>query len=182
MPPEIEHTLIWTVLPVLPPLSHLSEKLQARLNQDGLWGFTGLLPSSIASHKEPPSPSLLPACLPALSDWGVTEDKLVRSEKGTQEEERIIEEMGKEVHEFIVNRKWKEREWETAWFVNPPVSSTLNARSLSRYFDSLYGVLPRSRLQRLQSVPGLAHIHVFARYKGRTEIELWDAEVGVKIY
>lgn len=30
--------------------------------------------------------------------------------------------MGKEVREFIVNGNWKEREWETAWFVNPPVS------------------------------------------------------------
>lgn len=151
VPAYVEHTLIWTVLPIFPPLSHLSNKLQARLNQDGLWGFTGVLPSDIASHKEPPSPSLLPTCLPALSEWGVTEDKLIRSEKGTEEEERVVKEMGNEVREFIVNGNWKEREWETAWFVNPP---------------------------RLQSVPGLAHIHVFARYKDQGEIEQWDAEVG----
>lgn len=95
--------------------------MQARLNQDGLWGFTGILSSEIAAHKEPPSPSLLPTCLPALSEWGVTEDKLIRSEKGTEEEEKIVKEMGKEVQEFITKRRWNEREWETAWFVNPPV-------------------------------------------------------------
>ncbi|KAG8751743.1 hypothetical protein FRC14_007635 [Serendipita sp. 396] len=40
--------------------------------------------------------------------------------------------------EIFVKREWSEDEWECAWFVNPP---------------------------RLQSVPGLAHIHVFARKK-----------------
>ncbi|KZT42676.1 hypothetical protein SISSUDRAFT_1058447 [Sistotremastrum suecicum HHB10207 ss-3] len=41
------------------------------------------------------------------------------------------------IHQFVV-KHWPELEWETAWFWNPP---------------------------RLQSVPGLAHIHVFARPK-----------------
>jgi len=69
-------------------------------------------------------------------------DKLIRSQKATEEEEEMVRRCGKEVHAFV-QRRWPEREWETAWFVNPP---------------------------RLQSVPGLAHIHVFARHKDLEEI------------
>ncbi|CAL1712455.1 unnamed protein product [Somion occarium] len=129
VPPEVEHTLIWTRIPIIPP--DLPPSIAPRIAQDGLWGFTG-------SDSPPPSPSLLPSYLPALSEWGVTMDKLVRSPKGTDEEEALVKKDGDEIAKFI-KRRWSEDEWETAWFVNPP---------------------------RLQSVPGLAHIHVFARYKG----------------
>jgi hypothetical protein len=113
VPSDIEHTLIWTVVNILPP--NIPEAIRSRLHQDGLWGFTGYSQSS-----PPPSPSLLPSYLPALSDWGITEDRLIRSPKGTEEEERAVLEMGNEIQTFI-KRRWNEREWETAWFVNPPV-------------------------------------------------------------
>ncbi|KAM5539443.1 hypothetical protein V8D89_006895 [Ganoderma adspersum] len=137
VPPEIEHTLVWSRVPFIPPdlPSPLESKLSARLLQDGLWGFTGV-------DSPPPSPSLLPETLPALADWGVTMDKLITSPRGTDEEERQVKEYGKEIETFIT-RRWIEREWETAWFLNPP---------------------------RLQSVPGLAHAHVFARRKSPEEI------------
>ncbi|RDX53527.1 hypothetical protein OH76DRAFT_1227906 [Lentinus brumalis] len=137
VPPEVEHSLIWTRLPIFPPsLPPPSESpLSARLHQDGLWGFTGL-------DSPPPSPSLLPECLPSLADWGITMDKLVRSQRGTDEEERQVREHGREIETFI-KRRWIESGWETAWFVNPP---------------------------RLQSVPGLSHIHVFARRKNPEDI------------
>jgi len=134
VPPSIEHHLIWTVLPILPP--DLPSIIKPRLLQDGLWDFTGY-----TAYSPPPSPSLLSGCLPALSDWGVTEASLIRSPRMTEEEEIAVREAGSEVHKFVI-ATWKEREWETAWFVNPP---------------------------RLQSVPALAHIHVFARYKGQEE-------------
>jgi hypothetical protein len=79
-------------------------------------GFTGY-----SADSPPPSPSQLSACLPALSDWGVTEASLIRSTRGTEEEETAVREAGAEVHQFVV-ATWKEQEWETAWFVNPPVS------------------------------------------------------------
>ncbi|KIY46678.1 hypothetical protein FISHEDRAFT_46868 [Fistulina hepatica ATCC 64428] len=129
VPSEVEHTLIWTRLPIFQP-SLIPESIQERVERDGLWGFTG-------SNEPPPSPSTLPAILPVLSEWGVTMDSLVRSPPGTQEEDQLVKAAGKEVHDFVRNR-WIEEEWETAWFVNPP---------------------------RLQSIPGLAHIHVFARKK-----------------
>ncbi|KAI0304295.1 hypothetical protein B0F90DRAFT_1809160 [Multifurca ochricompacta] len=141
VPPSIEHYLIWTVLPILPP--DIPSIIKPRILQDGIWGFTGH-----GANLLPPSPSLLPASLPALSDWGITEAALIRSPRGTEEEEAAVREAGLEVHKFIITT-WKEREWETAWFVNPP---------------------------RLQSVPSLAHIHVFARYKSPEERDIWDAE------
>lgn len=112
VPPEIEHTLIWTRLPITPP--DLPSSIAPRILQDGLWGFTGL-------SSPPPSPSTLPECLPALSDWDVTIDKLVRSPRGTDEEEELVAQAGAEISKFVKNR-WVEKEWETAWFVNPPVS------------------------------------------------------------
>jgi len=99
-----------------------------------LWGFTGLT-------SPPPSPSSLPASLPALAEWGVPPDYTVNRVRETPEEEELIRVAGAGVHGFVQSN-WPEDEWETAWFVNPP---------------------------KLQSVRGLAHIHVFARR--RTEEE-----------
>lgn len=110
----IEHTLVWTSLPVLPP--DLPASITPRIHQDGLWGFTG-------SKSPPPSPSLLPQCLPALSEWNVTANKLVRSPKGTYEEEALVKKAGEGIDQFV-RKRWSEREWETAWFVNPPVCFT----------------------------------------------------------
>ncbi|KAF5382474.1 hypothetical protein D9615_003026 [Tricholomella constricta] len=129
VPHEIEHTLIWTRVPIFHE-DLVMEAVVARIHQDGLCGFTG-------NTSAPPSPSTLPSCLPALAEWGITMAKLVRSEKATEEEEALVRKAGEEVHEFV-RKRWDESRWETAWFVNPP---------------------------RLQSVPGLAHIHVFARQK-----------------
>lgn len=112
VPLDVEHTLIWTRAPIfhedlIPPC------ISARIEQDGLWGFTGLV-------SPPPSPTTLPSCLPALSEWGVTMETLIRSEKGTPEEEALVLRAGEEVQNFV-RKRWIETEWETAWFVNPPV-------------------------------------------------------------
>lgn len=48
-------------------------------------------------------------------------DKLIYSPKGTDEEEELVRLAGQEINNFICKR-WNEKEWETAWFVNPPVS------------------------------------------------------------
>ncbi|KAG6813594.1 hypothetical protein H0H92_009639 [Tricholoma furcatifolium] len=129
VPPEVEHTLIWTRLPIFHE-DVVGKEIAARVEHDGLWGFTG-------NSSPPPSPSTLPSCLPALAEWGVTMDKLVRSEPPTEYEAILIYRAAEEIREFVKNR-WVESKWETAWCVNPP---------------------------RLQSVPDLAHIHVFARPK-----------------
>jgi hypothetical protein len=50
---------------------------------------------------------------------------LIRTPRGTEEEEIAVREAGLEVHKFVI-ATWREREWETAWFVNPPVSTQPN--------------------------------------------------------
>ena len=57
----------------------------------------------------------------ALAEWGVTMDKLVRSPEPTPEERVLLEGLAREVDVFV-RGVWREDEWETAWFVNPPVS------------------------------------------------------------
>lgn len=146
VPPEVEHTLIWTRLPVFHP-DLIPSSIAARVEQDGLWGFTG-------TTSLPPSPSLLPTYLPALSEWGVTIDKLIRSAKGTDEEEALVKRAGSQIDAFV-RQRWVEDEWETAWFVNPPV----------RPFFIIPITVNYNGPQRLQSVLGLAHIHVFARHR-----------------
>ena len=68
----------------------------------------------------PPPPSTLPDCIDALSEWGVTLDKLKIPPTCNSEEEALIQEVGRELDIFIVER-WPEDDWETTWFVNPPV-------------------------------------------------------------
>lgn len=117
VPPEVEHTLIWTRIPIyhetiVPP------SIKPRIEQDGLWGFTG-------NTSPPPDPAAhLSSCLPALAEWGITLEMMRVSKRGTEEEEVLVQRAGSEVHEFV-RRRWNEIEWETAWFVNPPVSLTI---------------------------------------------------------
>jgi hypothetical protein len=113
VPIEIEHTLIWTRVPIFHP-ALIPAEIDARIQQDGLCGFTG-------NDEPPPSPSTLPECLPALAEWGITFDNLVRSPKGSIEVEEMVRNAGREIEGFV-RRRWVEGEWETAWFVNPPVS------------------------------------------------------------
>ncbi|KAI6006462.1 hypothetical protein EDC04DRAFT_2782236, partial [Pisolithus marmoratus] len=134
VPLEVEHAVIWSRVPIFHP-SLIPNVIDARIQQDGLWGFTG----SDTPTEDLPS---LESCLPALADWGVTIQSMIRSSKGSYEEEEMVLHAGKEVDGFV-KRRWQESKWETAWFVNPP---------------------------RLQSIPGLAHIHVFARRKPSEEV------------
>lgn len=114
VPTEVEHTLIWTKMPIYHP-DLVADTIKTRIYQDGLWGFTG-------SDLPPPSPSNLPSCISKLAEWDITMDKLIKSEPPTEEEAILIQRAGREVHRYIKNR-WIEKEWETAWFVNPPVST-----------------------------------------------------------
>ena len=49
VPAEVEHTLIWTKVPIYHP-ELVDTKVKARIDQDGLCGFTG-------NASPPPSPS-----------------------------------------------------------------------------------------------------------------------------
>ena len=116
VPLEVEHSLIWTRAPIFHE-DLIAPCISARIEQDGLCGFTGLV-------SPPPSPTTLPSCLPALSEWGIAMETLIRSEKGTPQEEALVLRAGEEVQNFV-RKRWIETEWETAWFVNPPVRPLL---------------------------------------------------------
>src|SRR5271170_105943 len=128
VPPNIEHTVIWTRLPILHP-SIVPEPIRARVEQEGLWGFTG-------TTSPPRSPSTLPSCLPGFSECEMNVKWLERSLKKTQSGDEMIMRAGYEVHEFVRNR-WAEKEWEAAWFVNPPVRCSVLLR-LAEYLYRLW--------------------------------------------
>ena len=100
------------------PIFHpdlVADTIKTRIDQDGLWNFTG-------SDLPPPSSSDLSSCMAKLAEWNVTMDKMIKSEPPSEEETILIQKAGREVHRYVKNR-WVENEWETAWFVNPPVSA-----------------------------------------------------------
>lgn len=112
VPPEVEHSLIWSRAPFF-CLDIVPESIRKRIGYYGVWGFTG-------SVELPPPPSTLPDCIGALSEWGMTLDKLKIPPTCNSEDEALLQDVGRELGIFIVGR-WPEDEWETAWFVNPPV-------------------------------------------------------------
>jgi hypothetical protein len=80
-------------------------------------------------------------------------ENLVRSPRGSSEIKEMARNAGREIDGFV-KRRWVESVWEAAWFVDPPVSD-------DRAFG--YAVSDAEHSQRLQSVCGLAHIHVFTK-------------------
>lgn len=79
----------------------------------------------------------------------------------TQEETDVIGEACQEIEQYV-RACWPEPQWECAWFMNPPVSGS---SSLQRQKVVDLAHKPQ------QSVPGLAHVHVFARPKTLPSID-----------
>ena len=50
----------------------------------------------------------------------MTLDKLKIPPICNSEEEALLKQMGSEVEIFVIG-KWPDNEWETTWFINPPV-------------------------------------------------------------
>lgn len=127
------------------PIFHedlVDARVKPRIDQDGVWGFTG-------KASPPPSPSTLPQCLPALAEWGITLENMITSQKGTEEEEALIRKAGEKVHEYVKER-WNEDTWETAWFVNPPVSvRRFTISPLHHFLTVTFGYLAATKRSRL---------------------------------
>ncbi|EJD52295.1 hypothetical protein AURDEDRAFT_111680 [Auricularia subglabra TFB-10046 SS5] len=120
VPPEIEHSLVWSRVPITDP-ALIPAHLRARIDVCGLWGFTGGADADL------------------LADQSYLADGARFTGTGDEAAEvrAAIAAAGAPVAAFV-RARWPEDAWETAWFVNPP---------------------------RLQSIPGLAHAHVFAKPK-----------------
>ncbi|KAG9125411.1 hypothetical protein FRC07_007710 [Ceratobasidium sp. 392] len=69
--------------------------------------------------------------------WGFSGSSYKPKGSGVASIDELVRQAGSEVRAYV-EAKWPAEEYEVAWFVNPP---------------------------RLQSIPGLAHLHVFARKK-----------------
>ncbi|QRV81890.1 Flavoprotein [Ceratobasidium sp. AG-Ba] len=69
--------------------------------------------------------------------WGFSGSAYKPKGSGVESIDELVRQAGSEVRKYV-EAKWPAEDYEVAWFVNPP---------------------------RLQSIPGLAHLHVFARKK-----------------
>ncbi|KAG8681828.1 hypothetical protein FRC08_015371 [Ceratobasidium sp. 394] len=67
--------------------------------------------------------------------WGFSGSSYKPKGSGVASIDELVRQAGSEVRAYV-EAKWPAEEYEVAWFVNPP---------------------------RLQSIPGLAHLHVFAK-------------------
>lgn len=177
-----------------PVLVDYSPSAWATIESNGLGGFTGITPlrpyppaylAAEASANSPPPGFVGTKFFPKLrpEDYYTADvhsgGRDLREWAGVEYESVGGSEVG-----GMVRGLWDPRGWETAWFVNPPVSLR------SFFFPSSSCLLflggpgeSRQRTgltcrQRLQSVPGFAHFHVFARRKTPTEIDAsvkaWD--------
>ncbi|KZV89481.1 hypothetical protein EXIGLDRAFT_618136 [Exidia glandulosa HHB12029] len=109
VPFDVEHHIIWTRVPMVNE-DLVPEALRQDVERSGIWGFSG----------------------------GANMDPALQAFVGPSAAHRdAVRIVGARTNAFV-QQYWREEDWETAWFINPP---------------------------RLQSVKGLAHAHVFARRK-----------------
>ncbi|WWC68263.1 uncharacterized protein I206_102186 [Kwoniella pini CBS 10737] len=171
IPYGVRHFCVWSKVPIAhPSLVNNDSTLWAKIEEEGLAGFTGIIPIPA-----PDKPSSDPSCVSSIprtnvsvngdskgkqlihpQGWGSTdlsefgEDTWLSVDLkfgGTDFRKWAgvqYETPGGEEVGKMVNGLWDRRGWECLWFVNPP---------------------------RLQSVPGLSHFHVFARRKTPEEID-----------
>ncbi|KAF8582857.1 hypothetical protein K439DRAFT_1350268 [Ramaria rubella] len=95
IPPDISHYVIWSRLPIIHP-AVVHPSVANQINQDGLWGFTGV------GAKE--------------SAEGIYTD--VAPGTLLEAREHILT-AAHHTHQFVLAH-WPENIWEVAWFVNPP--------------------------------------------------------------
>lgn len=78
-----------------------------------MWGFTGI-------DGPPEMPEDLASWLSSVSEWGTTPETMIKSAPPTEDELELLKKAAAPTQEFVMSL-WVEREWEAAWFVNPPV-------------------------------------------------------------
>ena len=97
VPLDVKHFVFWTRVPIIHP-AIVSPKIWKKVEIDGLWGFTGGAPESVANISQE-----------------------VSGAEESDDVEALIKQARFQTNEYV-KANWREDEWETAWFVNPPVS------------------------------------------------------------
>lgn len=190
LPYGVRHYCVWSRVPIAhPKLVDYDEKIYDDIQENGLHGFTGIIPIIEEESKSdeedgagangplgaadggPPKPVQNPEPDAPVPELGLRKGGpkpkagwYVEDIKYAGEELRRwagVEFEAKGAHEVsnMVRGLWDPRGWECLFFVNPAVSN---------------GTFVRVRLtsQRLQSIPAYAHFHVFARRKTPDEIDI----------
>lgn len=151
VPYGVRHFCVWSRVPIAhPELVGYDRAAWQHIETEGLAGFTGVLPSFAPGDAPPGTPTndgpgrSGPADPHEEGGWYAVDLAYGGREMKRWAGVQFETPGGQKVGE-MVRGLWDERGWETIWFVNPA---------------------------RLQSVPGLAHFHVFARRKTPEEIEV----------
>ncbi|EKC97378.1 cytoplasm protein [Trichosporon asahii var. asahii CBS 8904] len=153
VPYGVRHFCVWSRVPIAhPELVGYDRAAWQHIETEGLAGFTGVIPSfTDRSDGAPPGTPTNdgpgrsgPADPHSEGGWYAVDLAYGGREMKRWAGVQFETPGGQKVGE-MVRGLWDERGWETIWFVNPA---------------------------RLQSVPGLAHFHVFARRKTPEEIEV----------
>lgn len=156
VPYGVRHFCVWSRVPIAhPELVGYDRAAWRHIEEEGLAGFTGVLPSFSVDNS---ADSLIndgpgrsgPADPHAQGGWYAVDLEYSGAELRRWAGVEFETPGGQKVGE-MVRGLWDERGWETIWFVNPA---------------------------RLQSVPGLAHFHVFARRKTPEEIDVSEKVFG----
>ncbi|GMK53531.1 hypothetical protein CspeluHIS016_0101170 [Cutaneotrichosporon spelunceum] len=162
VPYGVRHYCVWSRVPIAHPvLVNYDRGAWEKIEAEGLGGFTGVIPAFPPTRKQLPTPS------PSPDDEEKPVGRSGPSEAGEGGWYAVdVGYAGPEVkrwsgveyeaaggHEVanMVRGLFDPRGWETIFFVNPP---------------------------RLQSVPGYAHFHIFARRKTPTEIDISEKVWG----
>ncbi|ODO11228.1 hypothetical protein I350_00003 [Cryptococcus amylolentus CBS 6273] len=150
LPRDVRHFCVWVRKPILDPrLVDNDPAKWKRIEEQGLGGFTGIIPRSDRYRIEDGIKDNVGRHPHNEREWQYLDRIQGHSEMkrwyGVEHEAEGGHEIG-----AMVRSLWDERGWECVWFVNP---------------------------RALQSMPGLSHFHVMARRKSPEEIdaseEIW---------
>ncbi len=164
VPYGVRHYCLWSRVPIAHPvLVDYDRGAWEKIEAEGLGGFTGVIPAFPPTRTQLPTPSPSPdeadkpvgRAGPAAAGeggWYATDVEYAGAEVRRWAGVEYEAAGGHEVAN-MVRGLFDPRGFETIWFVNPP---------------------------RLQSVPGYAHFHIFARRKTPTEIDISEKVWGDK--
>ncbi|OCF33737.1 hypothetical protein I316_04449 [Kwoniella heveanensis BCC8398] len=186
IPPGVRHFCVWSRVPIAhPSLVDDDPGAWAKIEEEGLGGFTGILPIST-----PARPSIDPSCLPSIPTQASALSGIDTSSSSHKGSDALghqgpssmrhplgwgavtLSEFG-EQDWYAVDlkfggpelQKWANRQYEAKG--GQEVGKMVKALWDERGWECLWFVNP----PRLQSVPGLSHFHVFARRKTPEEID-----------
>ncbi|KAH7104518.1 hypothetical protein BKA62DRAFT_463898 [Auriculariales sp. MPI-PUGE-AT-0066] len=113
IPHEVQHTLVWTRLPILNP-NKVQESMRGTIVECGMWGFAG------GAEAE----------LPARGEDTERGSTFIGTGEQAKAVRAAVAVAGADVQAFV-QKHWPEDAWEVAWFVNPPRLQSIADRKVT---------------------------------------------------